>query len=159
MEAKKIKYRDYCRNITKLKYDVLEVFDGDNNLIGTWTPANNGLPLHVGQLFKTCPTSVVNRLEGDVKKAKFQQLKQQIDVRHVQNVSDNSGIMACDTMSDSFSEQELFNCELCQKQKTEVYEVWEEGEERAVCRDCMTTKIPPKILKSVLKRSKLKTSQ
>lgn len=151
---KQVKYRDFRNNLTRLKFFECDVFDGEGVLIGQWKPANNGLPMRVAQGLEDVCTSTPNRLESDDKMAKFKALQSQIDVRHAPKASDNVEKMASVIPSHSISEVELFECELCKREKAEVYEVWEEGEERRTCRDCIASRVPPKMLTGVLKRSK-----
>lgn len=154
---KQIKYRDFRNDLTKLKFFECDVFDGEGVLVGQWKPANNGLPMHVAQPFEKLCTSEPNRLDKSEKIAELRGLIEQVNAKHALKASGNSEIMASDSVSHSVSggcAQELIKCELCQKEKEEVYEIWEEGEEKKVCRDCIASRVPPKMLSGVLKRSK-----
>lgn len=151
---KQIKIREFQRHFCKVKFEDCEVLDSSGVLIGTWKPANNGLQNTVRQDFEKCPTTTANRLEQSDKMAKLKALQGRFDVRHTPKVSDNIEKMASAIPSDSFSETEFIRCELCKKEKAEVYEIWEEGEERKTCRDCIALRVPPKLLTGILRRSK-----
>lgn len=151
---KQITIREFQRHFCKVKFEDCEVLDGNGVLIGTWKPVNNGLRNTVRQDLKKCPTATANRLEDSDKMAKFKALQSQIDVRHAPKVSDNVEKMASAIPSDSISEAEFFKCELCKREKAEVYEIWEEGEGRKTCRDCLASRVSPKMLLGILKKSK-----
>ncbi len=53
-------------------------------------------------------------------------------------------------MSDKMSD--MVKCELCGD--IAGYEVWEEGEEKAVCKGCLVRSVPPKMVAGVLRKSK-----
>ena len=45
-----------------------------------------------------------------------------------------------------------FICEKCKKPNNECYRLWEEGEERIVCIDCIKKSVSSKMLKSYLRK-------
>jgi len=50
------------------------------------------------------------------------------------------------------SQIEIHTCEKCKKPNNECYRLWEEGEERIVCIDCIKKSVSPKMLKSYLRK-------
>lgn len=50
------------------------------------------------------------------------------------------------------SQDKRWLCEKCHEEKFEVYQFWEDGEERKVCIDCIKKAVPAKMLKSTLRK-------
>ena len=50
------------------------------------------------------------------------------------------------------SQIEIHTCEKCKKPNNECYRLWEEGEERIVCIDCIKKSVSSKMLKSYLRK-------
>lgn len=130
METQSVTQREFQRNFYRLKGYQCAVFYGEE-CVGVWNPndgQNNKMTVNNdGQ-------SLTDKAKGNMDK--FLRDVGQNDSQEVENDSQMS-----------------YECEKCGERKgVDMYEMWEDGEERVVCLKCIEGVTPKKMLRGVLRK-------
>lgn len=131
---KQIKLREFQRNFSKYKNIACGVLD-NGKLIGEWKPLKDGLNMPVGQGLRN---EIVEKVRN-------------IEFRAKDCVSDSD--LQIEETGNGLDNTVGHTCEKCQKESSDVYVIWEEGEERKVCLGCIKSLMPSKMLKGFLRKA------